>query len=85
MRKKPVNTRANRPLNPIPLPAAVAPPPAFTIVGIGASAGGFEAFIQLLEGFGPNPHLAIILVQQPQFAMTSVYRAAGRLLRVTPQ
>jgi two-component system, chemotaxis family, CheB/CheR fusion protein len=46
-----------------PLPAVANPPPGFTIVGVGASAGGFEAFVQLLEGFGRNPHLAIIFVQ----------------------
>ena len=42
------------------------PPPAhldFSIVGIGASAGGFEAFVQLLAGLPAAPNLAIIFVQ----------------------
>ena len=47
----------------LPLPAAHAPAPDFTIVGVGASAGGFEAFAQLLEGLPANPNLAIIFVQ----------------------
>jgi two-component system CheB/CheR fusion protein len=43
----------------------VAPPLAsdFTIVGVGASAGGFEAFAQFLEGLPAIPNLAIIFVQ----------------------
>jgi two-component system CheB/CheR fusion protein len=47
----------------VPLPAAPAPAPDFTIVGVGASAGGFEAFTQLLEGLPTIPNLAIIFVQ----------------------
>jgi two-component system, chemotaxis family, CheB/CheR fusion protein len=39
------------------------PHPDFTIVGVGASAGGFEAFAQLLEGLPAIPNLAIIFVQ----------------------
>ena len=35
----------------------------FAVVGVGASAGGFEAFCELLEALPPNPHLAIVLVQ----------------------
>jgi two-component system CheB/CheR fusion protein len=35
----------------------------FGIVGVGASAGGFEAFAQLLEGLPAIPNLAIIFVQ----------------------
>ena len=40
-----------------------APAPEFTIVGVGASAGGFEAFSQFLEGLPALPNLAIIFVQ----------------------
>src|SRR5687767_9802770 len=47
----------------VPLPAAPHPAPDFTIVGVGASAGGFEAFAQFLEGLPPVPNLAIIFVQ----------------------
>jgi hypothetical protein len=47
----------------LPLPAAPHPAPDVTIVGVGASAGGFEAFSQLLEGLPPVPNLAIIFVQ----------------------
>jgi two-component system CheB/CheR fusion protein len=41
----------------------------FAVVGVGASAGGFEAFCELLEALPPNPHLAIVLVQHlaPQY------------------
>jgi two-component system CheB/CheR fusion protein len=48
---------------PVPLPVAPTPAPDFTIVGVGASAGGFEAFTQLLEGLPATPNLAIIFVQ----------------------
>ncbi len=37
--------------------------PEFGIVGVGASAGGFEAFVQFLEGLPAIPNVAIILVQ----------------------
>src|SRR5918995_1479279 len=47
----------------VPLPAAPQPAPDFTIVGVGASAGGFEAFAQLLEGLPANPNIALIFVQ----------------------
>ncbi|HUP41262.1 MAG TPA: chemotaxis protein CheB [Vicinamibacterales bacterium] len=35
----------------------------FSIVGVGASAGGFEAFVQFLEGLPAIPNVAVILVQ----------------------
>jgi two-component system CheB/CheR fusion protein len=35
----------------------------FPIVGIGCSAGGLEAFKQLLKGLPPNPGMAFVLVQ----------------------
>jgi two-component system CheB/CheR fusion protein len=63
MRKKPDKHQTPPSTSVIPLPAAVTPQPDFTIVGVGASAGGFEAFVELLEGFGPAPHVAIIFVQ----------------------
>ncbi len=47
----------------LPLPAARQPAPSFSIVGVGASAGGFEAFAQFLEGLQLDPNLAIIFVQ----------------------
>jgi two-component system CheB/CheR fusion protein len=34
-----------------------------TVVGVGASAGGLEAFSQLLQGMPENPGLAMVLVQ----------------------
>src|SRR5215470_13431258 len=39
-----------------------------TIVGVGASAGGQEAFTQLLRALPPDPGMAFVLVQhlQPQ-------------------
>ncbi|MDB6112295.1 MAG: Signal Transduction Histidine Kinase with CheB and CheR [Pedosphaera sp.] len=36
---------------------------AFSIVGIGASAGGYEAFVQLLGHLPPNTGMAFVLVQ----------------------
>jgi two-component system, chemotaxis family, CheB/CheR fusion protein len=36
---------------------------AFTIVGVGASAGGLEAVTQLLQGMPPRPGLALVVVQ----------------------
>src|SRR5262245_15341830 len=35
----------------------------FAIVGVGASAGGLEAFTSLLRSLPPNPRLAIVFVQ----------------------
>ena len=37
--------------------------PPFMIVGVGASAGGFEAFKELLEALPPSPGIALIFVQ----------------------
>src|SRR5262245_57156858 len=38
-------------------------PDTFTIVGVGASAGGLEAFATLLRSLPPDPQLAIVFVQ----------------------
>jgi two-component system CheB/CheR fusion protein len=38
-------------------------PPEFNIVGVGASAGGFEAFAQVLDSLPADPKLAIVFVQ----------------------
>src|SRR5678815_936787 len=59
-------TRSAR--TPAPRPARSTEParPAvvpITIVGIGASAGGLEAFSQLLRGIPRHPGLAIVFVQ----------------------
>ena len=35
----------------------------FAIVGVGASAGGLEAFTQLLQGLPPDTGMAFVLVQ----------------------
>ena len=63
----------------VPLPTAASPPPDFSIVGVGASAGGFEAFVQLLAAFGRNPRLAIIFVQHlaPHHASSLAALLAG--------
>jgi two-component system, chemotaxis family, CheB/CheR fusion protein len=52
---------------------------AFAVVGVGASAGGFEAFCELLEALPPHPHLAIVLVQHlaPQYASALPALLAG--------
>src|SRR5207248_8356978 len=36
--------------------------PAFIVVGVGASAGGLEAFTDLLQGLPPDPGLALLFV-----------------------
>ncbi len=62
-----------------PLAAAPRPAPDFGIVGVGASAGGFEAFAQLLEGLPRDPNLAIIFVQHlaPNHASSLASLLAG--------
>src|SRR4051812_22925276 len=35
----------------------------FVVVGVGASAGGFDPFCEMLEGLPQNPDFAIVLVQ----------------------
>jgi two-component system, chemotaxis family, CheB/CheR fusion protein len=49
-----------RPARPVPARRSDTP---LAIVGIGASAGGFEAFTQLLEALPAKPNIAIIFVQ----------------------
>ncbi len=46
-------------------PASPSPPPpgSFPIVGVGASAGGLEAFTALLKGIPPRTGMAFVLVQ----------------------
>jgi two-component system CheB/CheR fusion protein len=44
-------------------PAAPVPPPAVPVVGIGASAGGLDAFQRLLHGLSAQTGLAYVLVQ----------------------
>src|SRR3989442_1141590 len=46
-----------------PRPAAQTCRPSFPIVGIGASAGGLEAFTQLLKALPANTGMAFILIQ----------------------
>jgi two-component system CheB/CheR fusion protein len=41
----------------------VAPVVDFNIVGVGGSAGGFEAFSQMLQGMPASPNIALIFVQ----------------------
>ena len=62
-----------------PLVTAPRPAPDFGIVGVGASAGGFEAFAQLLEGLPRDPNLAIIFVQHlaPNHASSLASLLAG--------
>jgi len=64
LRKKLARSPGTRPASAgVPLPSAPRPAPSFAIIGIGASAGGFEAFTQLLEALPKDPNLAIIFVQ----------------------
>jgi two-component system CheB/CheR fusion protein len=46
-----------------PAPPQNAPDQAFPIVGVGASAGGFEAFSEILRELPADPGLAIVFVQ----------------------
>src|SRR5688572_32448752 len=62
MRKKQAESRTTAP-RAMPPAAVPSPPTDLTIVGVGASAGGFEAFVQLLEAFGRNPRVAIVFAQ----------------------
>ncbi|HSO38118.1 MAG TPA: chemotaxis protein CheB, partial [Labilithrix sp.] len=55
------------------------PPPApkpFPIVGVGASAGGLEAFKQLLEALPAEPGMALVLIQHLDPTHTSLLGAA---------
>ena len=56
-------------------------PPDFSIVGIGASAGGFEAFTQMLDAMPPDPKLAMVFVQHlaPKHASSLASLLAGSL------
>src|SRR3984893_14712465 len=59
------------------------PSPPFSIVGIGASAGGFEAVSQLLEALPPDAQLTIIFVQhlapQHESALTALLGTHSRM------
>jgi two-component system CheB/CheR fusion protein len=44
-------------------PASIPPAKRFYIVGIGASAGGLEAFVELLRALPPDAGLAVVVVQ----------------------
>src|SRR5579862_8188341 len=62
-RKKPP-PRRRRPIGPSsPAASPNRETPPFRVVGVGASAGGFEAFSQLLGALPPQPGFAMIFVQ----------------------
>lgn len=48
---------------PKPKPTSARKEDSFPVVGIGASAGGLEAFSQLLDSLAPDPGLALVFVQ----------------------
>src|SRR5437667_156721 len=54
----------------------------FPVLGVGASAGGLEAFIELLEGLPPRPGMSFLLVQH----LDPTHRSslAEILAKVTP-
>ncbi len=54
------------------LPAPSAAPSGITIVGIGASAGGLEAFIELLGALPPDTGLAFVVIQHLDPSQESV-------------
>src|SRR5688500_19475128 len=66
MAKRPVKARRVTTPTP-PVPAALPPdgglPPDIALVGVGASAGGLEAFTQLLQSLDPEAGLTVVLVQ----------------------
>ena len=46
-----------------PVAELASPGPSFPVIGVGASAGGMEAFQVLLQHLPPHPGLALVLVQ----------------------
>ena len=88
--RRPKTQRTTRQLEPRTAPAheieddqVEAATPRMTIVGIGASAGGLEAFSQLLHALPPDPGLAIVFVQhlapQHDSALASLLSMQTRL------
>src|SRR5438270_11633016 len=62
------------------------PPPAFPIVGVGASAGGLEAFTELLRNLPADTGMAFILVQHLDPTQTSILSdALGRVTSMPVQ
>src|SRR6266700_3538878 len=58
---KPARKAQHKPKPPV---AVAAPsPPSFPIVGIGASAGGLEAFTKLLKKLPADTGMAVVLIQ----------------------
>jgi two-component system, chemotaxis family, CheB/CheR fusion protein len=55
--------------------------PNFAVAGIGASAEGLEAFVQLLKGLPPETGMAFVLVQHLEFKHDS--QLAGLLEKAT--
>jgi CheB methylesterase len=64
--------------------ASVNPLPAFPVVGIGASAGGLEAFTQLLSCLPSDTGMAFVLIQHldPQHDSLCIRFATAACLRV---
>ncbi|HTI49676.1 MAG TPA: chemotaxis protein CheB, partial [Planctomycetaceae bacterium] len=56
--------------------------PPFSVVGVGASAGGLEAFTRLLENLPPHPGVALVLVQHLDPSRESLL--ASILSKATP-
>src|SRR5512142_2128938 len=57
------NSQAAQRATPSPDGSGDSPRNRFPIVGVGASAGGLEAFTQLLEALSADPGVAIVFVQ----------------------
>src|ERR1035437_5185369 len=77
-RKQPIDTQPDKQLE-LPTPG----PSAFPIVGVGASAGGLEAFTELLRHLPLETGMAFVLVQHlaPQYEsmLTQVLSRATRI------
>src|SRR5262245_11430245 len=60
--------------------ASAIPAPELVVAGVGASAGGLNAFSNLLQSLPPDPGLAIVLVQHlaPQHDSALAVLLSGR-------
>ncbi len=65
------NRKPAKPEQAPPEPPPQTPEPLFPVVAVGASAGGLEAFTELLHGLGETPGMAFIVIQHQEPKHTS--------------
>src|SRR5437762_3024430 len=58
-----ISPRKTKPRSPKPASIQAASPASFPVVGVGASAGGLEAFTAFLTNLPPAPGMAFVLIQ----------------------